>query len=447
MGGTEVRRNSRRAVRVGIGLAVTALLATAGLSTVGGAAVPAADPGITAKTITLGYIYPATGAAASISQNGIKGFEARIARQNAEGGVNGRKIEYETIDDQSSGANLTGAQDLVENRHVFAVVNQSPFAFLSWRWLLEHGVPMVGAGTDGTYYQQKGNENILSSGGNGVIFGDLIYDSTARAMKIAGAKKVAALAYGAATSSVASAKAFMNYAVPGVGLDPVYTNTSLDFGSADVGPPVLGIKNSGADAVYLPMAAATNVAVVQGLQQSGVDMKASVLGTGYGQDFLDSPAAQNIPSSALFAIGYKPVELKTAATKKFQADLEKYSKFTGVPDFGVYNGYIIADMIIKGLEKTGGTPTRQGLIDGVHGLGLYDQAGLACQPVDLSLAGRGKPPAKNCGYLLQVKDGKFVVFPKSGKPVVGKLVGSPEALAAAASGATATTTTTAPAAP
>jgi hypothetical protein len=64
MGGTGVRRNSRRAVRVGIGLAVTALLATAGLSTVGGAAVPAADPGITAKTITLGYIYPATGAAA-----------------------------------------------------------------------------------------------------------------------------------------------------------------------------------------------------------------------------------------------------------------------------------------------------------------------------------------------------------------------------------------------
>jgi ABC-type branched-subunit amino acid transport system substrate-binding protein len=414
---------------------------------VGGAAVPSADPGVTAKTITLGYIYPATGAAASISQNGIKGFEARIARQNAEGGVNGRKIEYETIDDQSSGANLTGAQDLVENRHVFAVVNQSPFAFLSWRWLLEHDVPMIGAGTDGTYYQQKGNENILSSGGNGVIFGDLIYDSTARAMKMAGAKKVAALAYGAATSSVASAKAFMNYAVPGVGLDPVYTNTSLDFGSADVGPPVLGIKNAGADAVYLPMAAATNVAVVQGLQQSGVEMKASVLGTGYGQDFLDSPAAQNIPSSALFAIGYKPVELETAATKKFQADLKKYAKFTGVPDFGVYNGYIIADMIIKGLEKTGGTPTRQGLIDGVHGLGLYDQAGLACQPVDVGLGGRGKPPAKNCGYVLQVKDGKFVPFPKSGKPVVGKLVGSPEALAAAASGATATTTTAAPAAP
>ena len=53
----------------------------------------------------------------------------------------------------------------VVNEHVFAVVNQSPFAFLSYRWLLDHNVPMIGAGSDGTYYQQKGNENILSSSG------------------------------------------------------------------------------------------------------------------------------------------------------------------------------------------------------------------------------------------------------------------------------------------
>jgi len=428
-------------------VAIATALGAVGLATAGGGAASAADEGVTDKTITLGYIYPATGVAASISQNGIKGFEARIARQNAQGGVNGRTIKYEAVDDASSGANLTAAQDLVQNRHVFAVVNQSPFAFLSYRWLLDHGVPMIGAGSDGTYYQQKGNENVLSSGGNALVFGDLIYDTTARAMKLAGAKKIAALAYGAATSSVASAKAFMNYAVPGVGLDPVYTNTSLDFGSSDVGPPVLGIKNSGADSVYLPMAAATNIAVTQGLQQSGVDMKASVLATGYGQDFLDSPAAQGFPSSALFVDGYKPVELKTPETKKFQADLKKYSKFTGVPDFGVYNGYILADLTIKGLAAAGKTPTRQGFIDGVHGVGMYDQAGLGCQPVDVSLEGRGKPPKTTCGWFLQVKDGRFVPFPKNGKPITGKLTGTPEALASAAAGTTATTTTAAPAAP
>jgi branched-chain amino acid transport system substrate-binding protein len=434
-------------VRAVVGVALVAALATVGLATVAGASAPAADPGVTAKEIKLGYISPETGVAASISKNGIKGFEARIKAQNAAGGCNGRKITYVTKDDGSGAGNLTAAKDLVENEGVFMVVEQSPFAFLTYRYLLDSGVPMLGAGSDGTYYMQKGNENILSSGGNSLLFGDVIYDTIARMMKQAGAKKVAALAYGAASSSVASAKAFMNYAVPGVGLDPTYTNTAIDFGTPDVSPAVLGIKNAGADAVYLPMAAATNIAVVQGLQQNDVNMKASLLATGYGQDFLDSPAAKNFPSSAFFLTSYRPVEVPNAATKKLQSDLKKYAGFTGVPDFGVYNGYILADLFIKGCENAGKNLTRQGLVDGVHKVGKYDQAGLGCQPVDVSLEGRGHAPKTSCGWFMQVKDGKFVPFPKSGKPINGTLVGTPEGIAKATTGGAleAPTTTAAPA--
>jgi len=442
MGGNTVRRNARRRSGVGLGLAVAMVLATTALATVGGAAVPGAAEGITNKAIKIGFIYPATGVAASISATGKTAFEARVARQNAHGGIKGRKIEIVSRDDASSGQNLTAAQDLVENEHVFAIVNESPFAFLSYRWLLEHGVPMIGNGADGTYYQQEGNEDILSTAGNGLPFGDSTYDTVARAMKMLGVEKAAVLAYGAASSSVATAKAFMSFAVPGVGLDPAYTNTSVDFGSSDVGPLVLGIKNAGADGVYLPMAAATNIAVAQGLEQNGVDMKATILATGYGQDFLDSPVATALPSSAIFTAPGKPVELKDAATKRFQSDLKKYAKFRGVPDYGMYTGYILADFTIAGLKKAGNPPTRQGLIDGAHGIGTYDQAGLGCAPVDVSLAARGKTPATTCGYFVQVKDGKFVPYPKSGKPITGKLVGTPEALAAAKAGTAATPTPT-----
>jgi branched-chain amino acid transport system substrate-binding protein len=234
----------------------------------------------------------------------------------------------------------------------------------------------------------------------------------------------------------------MSFAVPGVGIDPAYTNTTVDFGTSDVGPLVLGIKNAGVDGVYLPMAAATNIAVAQGLQQSGVDMKATILATGYGQDFLDSPAAKSLPPSALFSAPGKPVELNDPATKRFQADLKKYAKFSGVPDYGMYIGYILGDFMIAGLEKAGTPPTRRGLIDGTHSIGTYDQAGLACAPVDVSVAARGKTPPTTCGYVVQVKDGKFVPYPKSGKPITGKLVGTPQALAAAKAGTNAVTTTT-----
>ena len=176
-------------------------------------------------------------------------------------------------------------------------------------------------------------------------------------------------------------------------------------------------------------------------------MKATIIANGYGQDFLDSPGVETLPPSVVFQLGWKPVELKDAATKQLQSDLKKYADITGVPDFGMYSGYILGDFAVTGLEAAGKSPTRQGLVDGVHALGTYDQAGLTCKPVDVSLAGRNKPPAEGCGYVVQFKGGKFVPFPKNGKPVTGKLVGTPEALAAAKTGVTPTTTTATTAAP
>ncbi len=446
MGGSRKGSHARRRTIAAVGAAMVASLAVTLLPSVGNAATPRADDGVTAKAIKLGFIYPATGLAGPISGTGLKGFQARIDRQNAQGGVNGRKIEVEARDDASSGQNVAQAHDLVDNEHVFAVVQESPFAYLSYRYLLQAGVPMIGNGLDGTYYQDKGNESILSTTGNSNPFGDLTYDGPARVMKMLGGKKAGALAYGAASSSVASAKAFMNYAVPKVGLDNAYLNTTVDFGTSDVGPLVLGLKNAGVDSAYLPMAGSTNVAVAQGLQQAGVNMKAVLIASGYGQDFLDSPAAKSLPDSTIFTVGLKPAELTNdPAVKQLKADLKKYSDFTGVPDFGMETGYILADYAIKSLEGAGKTPTRQGLIDAGHGMGTYDQAGLSCAPADVSLEGRGKIPSTNCGYYVQLKGGKYVLFPKNGKPVTGKLVGTPEALAAAKSGVAATTTTAAPA--
>jgi branched-chain amino acid transport system substrate-binding protein len=368
-----------------------------------------------------------------------------VDRQNAQGGVNGRKIQLEVIDDKSSGENLTATKDLVENRDAFAIINNSSFAFLAYRYLLDAGVPMIGGGYDGTYYNDKGNEDVINMSGNSLPLAGLTYDIGAKLMKQLGAKKVAALAYAASPSSTASAKAFMDYAVPNAGLKPVYTNTSVDFGTTDVGPLVLGIKNAGADGVYLPLQSSTNLAIIQGLQQNGVAMKANMSATGYGQDLLDSPAAKTLGPNTVFTAGYAPVELKTKATKRFQSDLKKYANVTGVPDYGDYTGYIICDLAIEGLQHAGKDLTRRGFIDGMRKLDAYDQAGLACQPVNLTPAAYGKSATTGCGWYVQLKDGEFVVMNK-GKPYTGKLIGSPSALAAnKAGGASSSTTTAAPA--
>jgi hypothetical protein len=164
-------RSHRRLVAV-LSCTAALALATVGLVSTGAGAQSSSVPGITAKSVKVGYIYSGTGVAASNFAGADKGFQARIDRANAAGGVNGRKIQTELVDDASTAANLTAAQDLVQNRNVFAVVNNSPFAFLAYRYLLSQGVPLIGGGYDGTYYGVKGNENIISALGNVVSSSD-----------------------------------------------------------------------------------------------------------------------------------------------------------------------------------------------------------------------------------------------------------------------------------
>jgi branched-chain amino acid transport system substrate-binding protein len=277
-------------------------------------------------------------------------------------------------------------------------------------------------------------------------FGGLTSDGTARILKQLGAKKVGVVAYGASASSTASAELTQKYAVPDQGMEAVYTNTTVDFGSTDVGPLVLGFKNAGADGAYLPLVASSDFAILQGLQQNGVTMKGVVLPTGYGQDLLDSPTSQILGPSTVFTTQWQPVELKTKATKQFQADLKKYAGYTGVPDFGQYTGYTTCELMILGLQNAGQTPTRDGFVTGLRKLGSYDAAGLNCGPIDISAEHYGTYPINGCTYAVTVKNGKFVVSNK-GKIIPTKLVGDPAVLASSTydnSASGSTTTTTAP---
>ena len=425
---------------LGIGLGVGAAGGTAG-------AQSSTAPGVTKDSVKLGFLGSETGVASPNFEDTAKACQARVDAQNAKGGVNGRKIDLQAIDDQSSAANLTGAKDLVQNRDVFAVINNSSFAFLSYRYLRDAGVPLIGGGFDGNYYSQKGNENIISAGGNGSPppAGIIFTNGTDVAKKL-GATKIGSVGYSISPSSTGVAKDTQKYAAVASGLEPVYLNTAVDFGTTDVGPIALGLKNAKADAVYLPLDGNTNLAIAQALQQNGVPMKAVLMASGYGQAMLDSPITKTLNSVDVLSQIYKPAELKTdPAVKQFQSDLKKYSGITGVPDYGAYTGYIACDLAITGLQQAGKNPTRQGFIDGLHKLGTYSGADLTCAPLDISLKNFGKTPTKSCQYFITFKNGKFVVMNK-GKPIFGKIVGDPALIKANAEGQAAdfTPTTAAP---
>jgi branched-chain amino acid transport system substrate-binding protein len=420
---------------------VASLLGVFALSGVSAAATAGAAQGVTNDSVKIGFITSKTGVASATEGDSDVGCKARVARENAKGGVNGRKIEVEYADDTSSNANLTQAQDLVQNQKVFMIVNDSAFAFYTYRYLLDAGVPVIGGGYDGNYYGVPGNENVISALGNSLGVVGATYDLTAKIAKSQGGTKMASVGYGISPSSSAAATNNSKYAAPAVGMKAVYTNTTVDFGSTDVSPIVLGMKNAGANAAYYAMNANTNLAIAQGLQQNGVNMKAQIMATGYGQQLLDQPIANQVGTSVIYTQGWAPVELKTKATKQLQADLKKYANFTDIPDFGIYTGYSDCDLAILGLKQQGKNLDQSTYSSDLRKIGTFNQGGgLGCGPTDISAATYGQAPPTICTWAVVVKDGKFVILKPKG---TGQTFWTGKLIAKSVTEAT-TTTTAAP---
>src|SRR3954451_5898393 len=193
---------------------IVGMLRVAMLAGVAAAASAAPVDGVNADAAKSGFVYSKTGVASDTSCDSDVGCKARVGRENAAGGVNGRKIDVTYVDDASSADNLTKAQSLVQNEHVYMVINDSAFAFLTYRWLLDHNVPLIGGGFDGNYYGAPGNEKVISAFGNGPPVAGIQTTLTPKILKALGAKKIAALGYGVSPSSSANVKGLQQYAVP-----------------------------------------------------------------------------------------------------------------------------------------------------------------------------------------------------------------------------------------
>ena len=102
----------------------------------------------TKAPITLAYITDLTGEGASQNGTSAAGFNARIALQNSEGGVNGHKLIPLVIDDQTSPSAIATAVQSADSK-AFGIVSQSPLFFLAAKYPQQAGVPVTGSYDDG----------------------------------------------------------------------------------------------------------------------------------------------------------------------------------------------------------------------------------------------------------------------------------------------------------
>ena len=389
-----------------VGLSTTA---AAGAESASGAA-----PGVTAKTVTVGDLTDLTGTAASSTVGASAAFNAAIDQQNAEGGVNGRKIVVVTADGGSTPAGeLSASQNLVQSHHVFAVGSDTLLMSAVANFYKQNSVPVVGMGTDGGPEWYADSNFFVSWGDVTTPLSAAQYTTFGNFFKKRGITKVGAIGYGNVPGSATSATGF-GAGAKAVGLDPTFINTSSPQGGFNAASLVLGIQNSGAQGIALYVDQQDAVSLITAAKQAGLS-NVLFASNAYGQAVLADKAAASAMNGSSVWLFQPPSELKTAATEAQAAALKKYAHLTGAPDLLETTGWIGAQLMIKGLEVAGKNPTRSSFMTNLRQVKNWNANGL--QPWSINFADYQKNIPQLCLYFAKIKNDNFV--PVGTKPVCG----------------------------
>src|SRR6185437_10369840 len=154
----------RRPVGVMAGVLIaTAALAGAPMMTTGPAGAAKSGVHFTGSPITIALVTSTTGLAAPLFQEAPQGFLARVALQNAEGGVNGHKLVPMVVNDQTNPSlDATGVQ-LAISRGAIGIVNDSSLFYGGYKFAQQAGVPVTGASLDGPEWGEQPNTNMFAS--------------------------------------------------------------------------------------------------------------------------------------------------------------------------------------------------------------------------------------------------------------------------------------------
>jgi branched-chain amino acid transport system substrate-binding protein len=374
----------------------------------------------TKSAYQIGFITSQTGGASSSYANSIRGAEARIDALNATGGMDGHPLKLVNYDDQSTpSGNATAAQLLIQ-KGVLGVIDDTSFTFGGAAALTRAKIPVTGASIDGPEWGVSNNMFSVITPTETPVNGQMYtYTSLVNTFKLLGIKKLAQVGYQIPSVTQAANQTFALAAK--VGISKCYNNNTISFGANDFTAVVLAIKSAGCDGVYVPMLLTSEIAIAQGLKSAGSTAKVVSPSVAYDQNVLDSPA-----SLSALAGDYTAAEVDmtnpTAGSQTMLANLKQYTGYSSkIANLNTVFAYLGADVMIKGIQMAGSEPTPSKIIAALRTVKSYDGGGILPSPV--TFQGYGTPamfPATACGPLFQITTSGFQPA-NGGKPVCGTL--------------------------
>lgn len=366
------------------------------------------------QTFSVGLLSDITGPGASGSS--IQGVEAGIAYAKRQG----YNIKMYTGDTMTSpSGTLAAAQKLVAQDHVNVVIAISALAFEAESYLEAQHVPVIGVAEDGPEWQKLDNWFSVY----GAVNTTQVTTYTGQFLKSQGATDLGAIGYGISPSSSEAAETAAQSAKD-AGLKVGYLNAKFPYGSTNVGPEVIAMKNAGVDSLIATTVPNTALALITGLRQAGVTLKASLLPTGYGGDILSAGAAAIQAAQGVdFEVTFEPVEVNDSATRQFQSDLKSVGVNTD-PTYYEYAGYTSVGLFVEGLKRAGKTVTEASLTSGLQGIHDWNAVGLYGGRT-LDINNRTNPslsPGGSCIWVAKLVGNSFQLV-SGADPVCGTATG------------------------
>ena len=394
---------------IGVAIVISAILMPAGASS----AAPSTStaPGVTSSSITVGTISTQTGTLAANSSSVIYGERAYFDYINAQGGVNGRRIDYKyALDDGGNPTTFNQlANTLINQDHVFAVTGVATI-FFSPSLFVEAGIPTYGYNVTDNW---AGAPNLFAAGGSTQYYQAGAAEFAYVARHTRAKPSIALVAYGVAASSDACQAS--ETALKAEGYDVSYVDLKINYPGSTVATDVQRMKTSGTNFVLSCMDVQGNVTMARAIQQYG--LKATQLWLN-GNDVPTLEANKTLMQGIYFATYHVPFTAPTRLYPGLTLYLQQMRKYE--PKY-VYNelaiqGWESAALFVQGVRAAGTNLTWANVVKQTNKLTSFT-AGDLTAPVNWAVGGHSGHAPPYCVAYVVAKGTQYVPVLNKGQNV------------------------------
>ena len=351
-----------------------------------------AEPGVSDKEVLLGQSVALSGPAKELGSEMRSGALLYFEQVNASGGVHGRRIRLQTLDDGYEPERTTAnTRKLIEEEKVLALFGYvgTPTSLAALPLFTEAKVPFVGAFTGAQALREPFNRYVFNVRAS-------YFDETEKIVEqltTTGIKQIAVFyqndAYGKA------GLAGVERAMTKRGLKIAATAT-VERNTVDVAKAVAALSATRPDAVVMVSAYTSVAAFVKGMKKAGSAAQF------HNVSFVGSrPLAAALGDEGVGVAIVQVVPFPWSGTLPVTREYQAQARAAGAKDFSFteLEGYIAARVLVEGLKRAGRELTRERLVTALESLSRTDIGGFQVDYsssnhngstfVDLTIIGRG----------------------------------------------------------